>query len=111
MTMVNKICSVGTKFKAHRQVVFFHKAAATCSSPRCLKGHCFQLYSLSPVHKSTVNVMGKKGNKITSYTSAYTSAGTTGIRPSYPLSRMCKNCAKSFGPSSNEEQTSTKTFH
>lgn len=24
---------------------------------------------------------------------------------------MCNNCAKSFGPSSTEEQTSTKTFH
>lgn len=95
MTMVNKICSVGTKFKAHHQVVFFHKAAATCSSPRCLRGHCFQLYSVSSVYKSTVNVVEKKEIKITSYTSAYTFAGTTGIHPSSPLYPVCATTAPS----------------
>lgn len=94
--MTNKIWSVGTKFKAHHQVFFFfNKAAATCSSPRCLRRQCFQLYSVSPVHKSTVKMMKKKEKKTTSYISAYTSKDTTGIHHSSPLYPVCATIAPS----------------
>lgn len=104
---VNKIWSVGTKCKAHHQVAFPTKQLQHVL-PHVVWEKCF---SVSPVHESTVIVEKKKEIKINIYTSPYTSKKVQRASISPSLSRMCNNCAKSFGPSSNEEQTSTQTFH
>lgn len=83
----------GTKFKAHPS--FSPTKQQQCVLPHIV--HCFQLYSVST--ESTINLIGgdKKNNPLQFW--CYNRHSST-----FPsLSHMCKNCAESFGPSSNEE--------
>lgn len=83
------------------------KAAALCSLPHRLRGHIFSfiiiLVQVTQISSVSDEKRGKKKNIL------HKSRCHVSYLILQPIAYVQDDCAKSFGPSSNEEQTSTKT--